>query len=68
MKEVMIHAKVTTVYPENGTARVYREDKETVSGELIILNRGDNWTPNVGDHVVCLFYSTGSKGIILGKA
>lgn len=68
MKDLVISAMVTTVYPERGTARVYREDIESVSSELKILKRGDNWTPGVGDYVACIFYSKGSSGIILGEA
>lgn len=68
MKELVINAKVSSVNAALGTARVYREDTETLSSELIILKRGDVWTPNVGDYVACIFFSKGSSGIILGEA
>lgn len=68
MREIVITAKVSTVNQEQGTARIYREDTETVSDELIILKRGDTWTPKVGDYVAVLFFPVGTSGIILGNA
>jgi hypothetical protein len=68
VKELAIIARVSSVYHEQKTARVYREDTDTISSELIILERGDSWTPQIGDYVACLFFSYGGSGIILGKA
>jgi hypothetical protein len=60
-------AKISAVYPERKTAKVYREDIDLVTGELAILNRGDNWIPEVGEYVACLFVPrSSSMGYILG--
>lgn len=67
MKDIVAIGRVSAVYPEKNTARVYREDTDSVTGELQILKRRDDWFPAVGDHVVCLFLPYGSSnGFILG--
>lgn len=68
MKDITAVGRISAVYPDNKTAKVYREDLEIVTGNLRILDRGDNWIPSVGDYVVCLFLKQGaSNGFILGK-
>jgi hypothetical protein len=70
MKDIVAVGRVSAVYPEKNTARVYREDIDNVTGELQILKRGEGeyaWMPAVGDHVVCLFLPGSSNGFILGE-
>ncbi|PAQ15075.1 hypothetical protein CD798_08515 [Bacillaceae bacterium SAOS 7] len=68
MKDLIAVGKVSAVYPERGTAKVLREDKEIVTAELEILKRGDIWVPEVGDHVLCLFLPrSSSAGFIIGE-
>ncbi|WP_260288510.1 hypothetical protein [Peribacillus aracenensis] len=67
MMNITFIGRISTIDSENMTARVLREDKEIVTGEFSILNRGDDWTPEVGDSVCCLSL-TASTGWILGGA
>ncbi len=68
MKDLVVIGRISAAYPGSRTAKVYREDKEVVTGELIILDRGDDWMPKEGDYVVCLFLPQGANnGFILGK-
>lgn len=66
--------KVSSVNPDNMTARVTFADKNNMlSAELPIINRGsknnkDYWLPDVGEQVVCLFLSNGiNQGFVLGS-
>lgn len=69
MKDLIARARVSTVYPDDGTAKVIQEDNETVSAELTIIRRNDDWLPEVGDYVICLYLPNGSKsGYIVGEA
>ncbi|MGE6379543.1 hypothetical protein [Peribacillus muralis] len=66
-KKIAAIGIVSAVYPDRMTAKVYQEDKEIVTAELDILDRGDNYLPSVGDSVWCLFLPAGaSAGCILG--
>lgn len=61
-------ARVSAVYPETYTVKVIREDKGIVSKDLQVLKRGDNWLPEVGQYVVCLFLPrSSSAGYVLGE-
>lgn len=64
LKGVVSIAKVSTVSTKEYTARVIWENG-TVSEELRILRRGDEWRPTVGQSVVCLQRQDGG-GFILG--
>ncbi|MCM3567844.1 hypothetical protein [Neobacillus mesonae] len=67
MKEISAIGRVSAVYPDRMTAKVFHEDRGTVTGELSILDRGDGWLPKVGDSVWCLFLPVkSSEGCILG--
>ena len=68
---------VSSLNPQNCTARVVFEDKQAggqslVSAEMPVLSRGsagnrDYWLPDVGDQVVCLILPNGkNQGFILG--
>ncbi|MGG3448625.1 phage baseplate assembly protein V [Domibacillus aminovorans] len=65
--------RVTAVYSERCTAKVFFDDKNMVSPELPILTRGsqgvkDYWMPEVGEQVVCAFLENTSKGgFIMGS-
>lgn len=63
----LITGRVSAVYPERRTAKVVRDDRGTVTGELSILDRGDNWLPVVGEYVVALRVPRSSSGYILGR-
>ncbi|CAM4110605.1 hypothetical protein [Mesobacillus thioparans] len=66
-KDLIILGRVSTVYPDRLTARVMREDNDLLTGELsILVNGSDEWIPNIGDYVVCLFLPNGTSGFILG--
>lgn len=68
MKDLAAVGRVSSVYPENMTAKVYLEDKEVVTSELPIVNRNDDWEPKIGDSVLCIFLPKGSSdGFIIGK-
>lgn len=60
LKNMFRVGKVSSLNPEQNTARVYFEDQNgMVSCELAILNRGskvvkDYWMPEVGEDVLCL--------------
>lgn len=64
--------RISAVYPERCTAKVYFEDVDVTSRELPILVRGsqntkDFWIPATGESVVCIFISDRSRvGFILG--
>jgi hypothetical protein len=60
----IIEGRVSAVYPNNNTVKVKRDDNETVTRELIVLQRGDNWLPNEGDYVLCLLGK--GNGYVLG--
>ncbi|UAT29500.1 hypothetical protein K7T73_12910 [Bacillus badius] len=66
MNDLIGIGRISAIYPERGTAKVYREDKGVVTGELIIMKRGDLWEPQVGDMVLCVFLPRSSAGYILG--
>jgi len=66
MARNVVIGTISAVYPENNTAKVLREDLGTITGELLILDRGDNWCPKVGQDVLCIFRSGNSNGYILG--
>ncbi|MBM7580002.1 phage baseplate assembly protein V [Jeotgalibacillus terrae] len=65
--------RVSSVFPERGTAKVYFKDKDVVSRELPIVNRGsrntkDFWMPSVDENVLCGFLDNTSRaGFILGS-
>ena len=60
LKNMFRVGKVSSLNPEQNTARVYFEDQNgMVSCEMAILNRGskvvkDYWMPDVGEDVLCL--------------
>ncbi|MGP7817777.1 hypothetical protein [Niallia sp. 01092] len=57
---------VSSVSTTNKTAKVIWSNRENVvSGDLFILDRGDDWMPKVKDPVVCLCFD--KTGFILGK-
>ncbi|WP_445506763.1 hypothetical protein [Niallia sp. 03190] len=66
MPDNVVIGRVSAIYPEDNTAKVFREDLGSVTGELIILDRGDDWFPIVGQDVLCVFRSGNSNGYILG--
>lgn len=72
MKSIDV-GRVSAIYPNRGTAKVFFDDKNVVSRELPILMRGsqdskDYWMPSVGEQVVCLFLPNTSKmGFIVGS-
>ncbi len=59
---------VSSINEADMTARVYYPDSNNlVSGWLYVLQRGDNWMPDVNDRVVCLIgCGEESDGYILG--
>lgn len=60
---------VSTQNPSDGTVSVYREDKDKVTENLFVLQRGsastkDFWIPSVGDKVLCIQTPNfGGKGV-----
>lgn len=60
---------VSTQNPQAGTVNVYREDKDKVTEDLFVLQRGtavtkDFWMPAVGDKVLCIQTPNfGGKGV-----
>ncbi|QPA33368.1 phage baseplate assembly protein V [Thermaerobacillus caldiproteolyticus] len=72
MKKWMDVGRVSSIYPERCTARVYFEDKNMVSRELQVAVRGaqnnkDFWMPAIGEQVICLFSPNGNgEGFIIG--
>jgi phage baseplate assembly protein V len=72
MKKWIDVGRVSSIYPERCTARVYFEDKNMVSGELQVVVRGaqnhkDYWMPAIGEQVICLFLPNGNgEGFIIG--
>lgn len=66
MNDLISVGRISAIYPQRGTAKVYREDKEVVTDELMIMKRGDLWEPQVGDMVLCVFLPRSSVGYILG--
>lgn len=67
LMDIVAIGKVSAIYPERKTAKVFREDKNIVTDELPILDRGDNWLPKMHEYVVCFFLPrSSSKGYILG--
>jgi phage baseplate assembly protein V len=72
MKKWISVGRVSSIYPERCTARVYFEDKNMVSGELQVAVRGaqnhkDYWMPAIGEQVICLFPPNGNgEGFIIG--
>lgn len=78
MKDVVAIGRVSALYPERKTARVYREDKDIVTDELAVISqstqchcdqcRCDYWLPEIGEYVLCIFLPRGnSSGFIIGK-
>lgn len=74
LKNLLRVGIVSSVSPENCTARVAFKDKaSTVSYDLPILVRGsfqvkDYWLPDPGEQVLCLFLPSGNaQGFILGS-
>jgi phage baseplate assembly protein V len=70
MQKLIAVGRVSTVYPERCTARVYFEDRDAVSRELHVGIRGsqntkDYWMPEPGEAVVCAFLPNSSEGFIL---
>lgn len=69
MKDLIAVGVVSSIYPEEMTAKVYREDKALVTYELTVVTHGfdEEWMPEIGDHVLCVFLPRGSSnGFILG--
>lgn len=66
MKDIVGYGRVSAVYPERRTVKIKRDDTDTVTAELIILDRGDNWIPTEGQHVACIFSNGNSKGFVIG--
>ena len=58
---------VTDTDATNRNVRVFFPDAEIASGWLRVLNRGDDWMPEVNDNVLCL-YGKGfnADGFVLG--
>lgn len=60
---------VSTQNPSDGVVSVYREDKDKVTENLFVLQRGsastkDFWIPSVGDKVLCIQTPNfGGKGV-----
>lgn len=70
MNDLIVIGRVSTVYKNKNTVKVYREDKNAVTGELSIVYRNELWYPSVGDYVLCVFLpnSNISKvGFCIGK-
>jgi hypothetical protein len=68
MNDLIAVGEISAVYPDRGTAKVFRKDKDMVTSELEILRRGDIWTPKVGDAVLCVFLPrSSSAGFIIGE-
>lgn len=70
MKKLIDTGRISAVYPERCTARVFFEERDFVSGELYIGVRGSQstkefWMPSVGEEVICLFLTDSSEGFIL---
>jgi phage baseplate assembly protein V len=70
MKKLIDVGRVSAVYPDRCTARVYFEDRDTVTRELHIgvrgsLNTKDYWMPEPGEAVVCVFLPNSTEGFIL---
>ena len=59
---------VSSVNTSEKTARVYYTDSNnTVSGWLYVLQRDDDWMPDINDRVLCLISSgEDADGYILG--
>lgn len=66
MKDIIATGRVSAVYPHNNTVKVIRDDKEIITGELIVLDRGDGWFPVEGQFVLCIFTKGNSKGFVIG--
>jgi len=60
----IIEGRVSAVYPSSNTVKVKRDDNGTVTRELTVLNRGDDWFPVEGDYVLCVMGK--GNGYVLG--
>lgn len=72
-KNVIRSGRISSINPENGTARVVFADKDNlVSYDLPVLQRStlknkDYGMPDIGESVVCLFQPNGiAEGFIVG--
>lgn len=70
MKKLIDIGKVSAIYPERCTARVFFDDREAVSKELFIGVRGSQntkeyWMPAIGEQVLCVFLQNSTDGFIL---
>ena len=73
MNNIVMTGRVSSVSVVNESARVIFADKTDTDGNphisapLKVLDRGDDWLPEVGQFVLCLFLPNGeSDGFILG--
>jgi phage baseplate assembly protein gpV len=59
---------VSSVRESDRTARVHFAAVREISGNLKVLKAsGDDWLPEIGDSVLCLFLPNGEgDGVILG--
>lgn len=64
MKGIVSIATVSSKSADKRTVRVIWENG-TVSEEMVVLRRGDNWMPDVKQKVVCLKRKDGG-GFVLG--
>ncbi len=60
----IIEGRVSAVYPSKNTVKVKRDDNDTVTRELVVLNRGDKWFPVEGEYVACIMGK--GNGYVLG--
>ena len=74
LQNIIRVGRVSSVHPENGTARVAFSDRsDVVSYELPVLGRGslnnkDYWLPDPDEQVVCLFLPNGNEqGFVIGS-
>lgn len=69
MEDIVRIGFISSVDPEQGTARVYYQDRDSVTADLhLFAFRSEFSPPAVGDMVVVLHLSNdSSSGVILGK-
>ena len=59
--------KVINVDADNRRARVLFPDSELVSDWLTVVQRSDDWVPEIDDVVLCVYgYGFNADGYILG--
>lgn len=73
-KKIIRVGEVSTTNPNKMTVKVvFQDEKNLISDDLNVLNRGsknnkDYWMPDVGEQVVCLFPPNGrNAGFVIGS-